>query len=51
MVKAGDQSTVADLATMIVTSAQFRNVAGKDDAALNTRAALMPANSPKAGKP
>ena len=30
MVRAGDKATIADLATLIVTSGQFRNIAGRD---------------------
>ncbi len=33
MVKSGDKASIADLATLIVTSAQFRNVAGKESTA------------------
>jgi hypothetical protein len=30
MVRTGDKVTIADLAALIVTSGQFRNVAGRD---------------------
>ena len=50
MVNAGDKATIADLATLVVTSAQFRNIAGKETAATTT-AAITPKTSAKVGRP
>jgi hypothetical protein len=57
MVRAGDKATIADLAALIVTSGQFRNVAGRD--AVTPAATAKPATrtvaavktSDKAGTP
>jgi hypothetical protein len=58
MVAAGSKATMTDLATMVVTSAQFRNAAPNTPAApaaaakppLNT-AGIQPKNSDKVGTP
>jgi hypothetical protein len=47
MVAAGDKASIADLATLIVTSGQFRNVAGRESATV----AVAAKNSDKVGTP
>jgi hypothetical protein len=47
MIRAGDRATIADLATMVVTSAQFRNIAGNEPAAQATVASSIPNRAAK----
>ena len=47
LVAAGDKASIADLATLIVTSGQFRNVAGRESATV----AVAAKNSDKVGTP
>ena len=51
MTAAGDSATISNLATMIVTSGQFRNVAGRDAAAPAARNAPASKNPDKVGTP
>ncbi len=53
MIAAGDKATISDLATLVVTSPQFRRIAGKEPPSPST-ARLSPAGaaiSDKVGKP